>query len=116
MTETNIPAPRLPMGMDPEQVRELVRKHGTVYPVSVRKDEVTYTGLFKKPTLSIMSAAASAAGSDPLRSGEVLYKNCKLVADPEMDTDEEVHLAAIGGVNRLFRLLEAEVGEPLAVA
>jgi hypothetical protein len=105
---------QLPQGTTPEQLQELVRKHGTVYPVYVTKDDRVFAGLFKKPNLTIMGAAAAAGTSNPLRTGEVLYTNCKLVADPEMDSDEEVKLAAINQVGKLFRILEAEVGEPFA--
>lgn len=104
----------LPQGVTAEQLQELVRKHGTVYPVYVRKDERVITGLFRKPDLAVMGAAASAGTHDPIAGGRVIYNTCKLVVDPEMDSDDEVRLAATGQVGKLFRILEAEVGEPFA--
>lgn len=105
----------LPQGVSEEQLKKLVAKHGLVYPVHVRKDGAVLTGLFRKPTLADMSAAASVGAGNPLAAGELLYNSCKLAVDPAMDNDEEVRLSAINGVGKLFRILEAEVGEPFGV-
>jgi hypothetical protein len=102
---------RLPDGVTDEQLTQFQRKHGEVFPVRVRKDDKQFCGLFRKPKLSDMSAAQSLVSSDPMASGDLVYNSCKLAADPEMDSDEEVHLAAVKGVQRLFRVLEVEVGE-----
>lgn len=102
----------LPEGVTQEHVEQLVRKHGPVYPVRVTKAGQVYIGLFRKPKLSDMSAAATFGQSAPVEAGELLYRNCKLAADPAMDTDDEVHLSAINAVAKLFRVIEAEVGEP----
>lgn len=106
-------ATNLPQGVTPEEIKKLLAKHKELHPITVKADGRTICGLFKKPTLSILSAAAAAGASDPLKAGEVIYTNCKVLADAEMDTNEEVHLAAITQVNGLFRILQAEVGEPL---
>lgn len=103
---------QLPTNVTEEQLQELVRKHGTVYPVYVKKDDRTVCGLFKKPDLAIMGAAASAGTNDPVKAGQLIYNSCKLVVDPEMDSDDEVKMAAMNQVGKLFRLLEGEVGEP----
>lgn len=102
----------LPEGVSEEDVAKLVRKHGQVYPLTVRRDKASYTGLFRKPTLADMSAAASVGTDNPMAAGELLYNSCKLAVDPAMDNDDEVKVAAINGVGKLFRILEAEVGEP----
>ena len=103
---------RLPDGVTEEQLTQFVRKHGKVYPVRVPKDGTTHVGLFRKPTLTDMSAAASVGSSNPMAAGELLFNSCKLAVDPAMDQDDEVKVAAINGVSKLFRVLEAEVGEP----
>lgn len=113
MSETkNTKTSGLPAGVTPEQAKELARKHGAVYPVTVRKNKKAYVGLFKRPTLSILSAAAASAGDDAIRQGQVLYANCKLAVDPEVDQDEELLFGMITGVGSLFKVLAAEVGEP----
>lgn len=111
MAKTTPKEVQLPAGVTEAQVAELKRTHGSVHRVAVPKDGKVYVGLFRKPDLSVMSAAASVGTSDPIAAGEVVYKSCKLAADPEMDNDGEVHLAAMGAVGNLFRQLEAEVGE-----
>ncbi|MBS1940882.1 MAG: hypothetical protein JST38_08400 [Bacteroidetes bacterium] len=105
----------LPEGFTAERVKELARQHGAVYPVHVRKDGRIFTGLFKKPTLSIMSAAAAMGGDDAIKQGRVMYTNCKLAVDPQVDQDEELLFGMITGVGRLFKVLAAEVGEPFVV-
>ncbi len=103
---------RLPEGLAEEQLTQLVRKHGQVYPVRVPKDGLVHVGLFRKPTLADMSAAASVGTGNPMAAGELLYNTCKLAVDPALDSDDEVKLSAINAVSKLFKVLEAEVGEP----
>lgn len=102
----------LPDGVTDEQVQALVRRHGKVYPVRVAVDNQEYVGLFRKPTLADMSAASSLAATDPIGSNRLVYNSCKLVADKGMDENEEVLVAAMSKVAGLFRILQAEVGEP----
>ncbi|MCW5900489.1 MAG: hypothetical protein KIT10_14590 [Flavobacteriales bacterium] len=106
---------RLPDGVTQEQMNQLARQHGQVFPVRVKKDGKQFCGLFRKPKLSDMSAAAAVGMNDPLAAGDLVYNSCKLAADPEMDSDDEVHLAAVKSVQSLFRVLEAEVGEAFGV-
>lgn len=106
---------RLPDGVTEEQLTKFARQHGQVFPVRVRKDDKQYCGLFRKPKLSDMSAAASMVSSDPMAAGDLVYNSCKLAADAEMDSDDEVHLKAMTLVQTLFRTLEGEVGEAFGV-
>lgn len=105
---------RLPEGVTEEQLTQFMRQHGPdkVFPVRVRKNGVVHVGIFRKPTLIDMSAAASVGTSNPVAAGELLYSTCKLAVDNAMDNDDEVKLAAINGVSKLFKVLETEVGEP----
>jgi hypothetical protein len=103
----------LPDGVTEEQLTKWKRVHGAdkVFPVRVTKDGKTYVGVFRKPDLSDMSAAASVGQNNPVGSAELLYNSCKLAVDPQMDSDDEVKFGAMTGVGRMFRVLEAEVGE-----
>lgn len=105
---------RYPDGVTKEQVEQWRRKHGAdkVFPVRVPKDGKVYVGVFRKPDLSDMSAAASVGQGSAVDSAELLYNSCKLAVDPQMDSDDEVKFGAMMGVGKLFRVLEAEVGEP----
>lgn len=103
---------RLPEGVTEEQVTQWVRRHKQVFPIEVAKDEVIILGLFRKPTLADMSAAASVGVNSPMAAGELLYKSCKLAVDPAMDSDDEVMVGAINAVSSLFKVLQGKVGEP----
>lgn len=104
--------PKLPQGVTPEEVKRLIAKHGTLYPITVSKDGKTYVGLFKKPTLVIISAAMPHVESDPLKAGETIYNNCKVAIDPEIDQDDELKVGVMGACGRLFQVAQAQVGEP----
>lgn len=101
----------LPEGITDADVAQFKRTHGSVHRIAVPVDGKVYVGIFKKPDLSILSAAASVGAGDPIASAELVYNSCKLAADKAMDEDAEVHVAAMGAVGKLFRQLEAEVGE-----
>lgn len=105
---------RLPEGVTPEQLTQWQRKHGAdkVFPVRVKKDGKEFVGVFRKPNLTDMSAAASVGQGNPMASAELLYNSCKLAVDPEIEADDELKFGAMTGVGKLFRVLEAEVGEP----
>jgi hypothetical protein len=111
MTEPAKQELKLPQGVTEQQLTQWKRQHGKVYTVTVPQGDHVIRGLFKKPTLAILSAAASVGANDPIAAGSMVYESCKLAADVEMDTDEEVRLAAIKSVQGLFQQLTAEVGE-----
>ena len=106
---------RLPEGVTEEKLKQLIAKHGTVYPIRQVDGDKVYRGLFRKPNLADMSAAAS-LGNDQIAAGRFVYESCKLAVDPGVEDNDEVLLAFIKGVNKLFRSLEAEVGEPFGAA
>lgn len=105
---------RLPEGVTPEQLTQWQRKHGAdkVFPVKVKKGGKEHIGVFRKPNLTDMSAAASVGQGNPMASAELLYNSCKLAVDPEVEQDDELKFGMMTGVGKLFRVLEAEVGEP----
>lgn len=115
MAKKNDIAERLPEGVTLEKLKALEAKHGLVYPIRQVDGDKVYRGLFRKPTLADMSAAAS-LGNDQIAAGRLVYESCKLAVDPGVEDNEEVLLAFIKGVNKLFRSLEAEVGEPFGAA
>jgi hypothetical protein len=101
----------LPAGISEADLKKLVLQHGPLIPIRVMKDGATHTGLFKRPTLTMLSASAATGSNDPVKGLEVLYNTCKVKVDPAMDEDDEVRFAAMKSVNGLFRVLEGEVGE-----
>lgn len=107
-------AKEMPEGLTEADVKKLVMQHGQLYPITVKKDGRRITGLFKKPTLSIMAAANAGGGADLVKVGTIVFNSCKVHVPAEMESDDEVKLAALNKVGGLFRVLEAEVGEPFA--
>lgn len=107
---TKAPA-ELPQGISEAKLKSLKAQHGKVYAVNIPYAGKVVRGLFKKPTLAILSASASISATDPVGAGAMVYESCKLAVDPEMDDVDEVKLAAIMAVQGLFEKLTAEVGE-----
>jgi hypothetical protein len=113
-------APKLPKSVSPEELKKLIAKHGKgkLFPVTVEKGGQQYCAIAKKPTLAIIDAATSEArdanGIDPMRMMQFVYKNCVVVADPELDQDDELCAGARTAVFGLFKAAKAEVGEAYA--
>lgn len=103
----------LPKNVTPDDVKKLVLQHGKLTELTVRRDGESFTGLFKKPTLAILSACA-AKSDDPIGAARLMYNSCKVVVDAEVENDDELLVAMFGAVGRLFRTLQAEVGEVYA--
>lgn len=102
----------LPKNVTEADLKKLVMEHGKLYPVTVRREGQSFTGLFKKPTLAILGAASTK--DDPIAQGTLMYNSCVKAVDPEVTDDEELKLAMINGVAKLFNILQAEVGEAYA--
>ncbi len=66
-------------------------------------------GYFKKPNLETIAAASRFMDSDPVRGGSVVMENCWLGGDEEIKTNDEVKFSVLLQVNKLFRVLEAQV-------
>ncbi|MBL8002392.1 MAG: hypothetical protein JNL05_10560 [Flavobacteriales bacterium] len=108
---------KLPKGTTDEQLKALIAKHVTVHPITVTKDGQSYTALLKKPTIAVMAAATVASQATPgaidvYKMGQVIYRSCMLVADPEIDLDEELLAGAMLKASQLFKAAQAELGEP----
>lgn len=102
----------LPKHVTEADLKKLVLEHGPLFPVTVKRDGETFTGLFKKPSLGIISAASTK--EDNIAQGKLMYNSCVKAIDPEVEQDDELMLGMISGVGKLFRVLQAEVGEPYA--
>lgn len=103
----------LPKNVTPDDVKKLVLQHGKLTELTVKRDGKSYTGLFKKPTLAVLSACATKS-DDPIAAARLMYNSCKVVVDEEVEKEDELLVAMFGGVGKLFRTLQAEVGEEYA--
>lgn len=105
--------PLLPKNVTLDDVKKLVLQHGKLTELTVRRDNESYTGLFKKPTLAILSACA-AKSDDPIASARLMYNSCKVVVDEEVEKDDELLVGMFTLVGKLFRTVQGEVGEVYA--
>lgn len=112
MTEPAKQELKLPQGVTEQQLTQWKRQHGKVYPINVHYKGNVVRGLFRKPTLAMISASAPMLQTDPVGAMALTYESCKLAADPEFDTVDELKLAAYTAVQRLWESITAEVGEP----
>lgn len=113
--------PKLPKSITAEELKKLVAKHGKgkVVPLYGDKDGVTYVALVKKPSLKVIDAGTSEArtpdgGVDPMRLIDFIWRNCKLVVDPEIEADDELLSGARNACFSLFKAAKFEVGEAFA--
>lgn len=88
-----------------EQVNEWKHKHGEVFRVVV-EDKACY---LRKPDRKMLSFAASAGKTDPMRMSETLLKNCWLDGDMEIQTDDAYFLGASSKLDQLITIKEAEL-------
>jgi hypothetical protein len=104
----------LPGGVKQSQINAWKREHDEVYSVSVKDGDKEFTGYFKKPDLAIIGLAGkyaqeSTESYDPIKSGNIIFDNCWLGGDKEIQEQGEYKLAAISKIGRLFRILEADI-------
>lgn len=108
-------AKTLPCGISEAQLKQWKNEHGedNIHVVEVPRidDEGTgnYEGIFRKPDMSIISAASKYAESDPIKAGEILYENCKLKVDPEMDAKPEIKASTFAQLMKMFKVREAKI-------
>lgn len=107
------PKELLPGGVTQSQIDNW-KKDFPVYkisvPISDAEDAHKVTGYFKKPNLTVLSAATS-AGNDPLRVGNIMLESLFLAGDPEIKGNDEVKMSVMLELNKLFKVRQAEVGE-----
>lgn len=93
------------------QIKLWKQKHGKVFEIVVKDKDKEYKGYFKKPGIDILSAASKYVTDDPIKSSRIIYENCKLAIDPEVETNEELQLSMMLACNQLFQIKLAEVKE-----
>ncbi len=122
----------MPLGVTQEMIDEWKRLYKGVSLITVRKklevgrqksedgsqkpedgspefETKEYYGYFRKPNLMIIAAAGKYSDTEPIKSGEVLFDNCKLQIDPELQNDDELKMSVIIRLNGLFEMHETEV-------
>lgn len=88
-----------------EQIEGWKKKHGKVYQITV-EDKTCY---LRKPDRNTLAYAISASQQNPLEFGEVILNNCWLAGDEEIRTEDAYFLAAMGKLEGLFEIKQAEL-------
>ena len=89
----------------PEQIKEWKKKHGDVFRIVV-EDKACY---LRKPDRKVLSFAAAAGKSDPMKVGEAILKNCWLDGDMEIQNEDSYFLGASGKLDQMVEVKEAEL-------
>lgn len=88
-----------------EQINKWKQEHGTVFRIKV-EDKACY---LRTPDRKVLSYAATAGKTDPLKFGETIIKNCWLDGDKEIQTNDAYFLAASGQLDKMVEVKEAEL-------
>lgn len=93
------------MEITKEQIENWKVQHGEVFKIVVG-DKVCY---LKQPTRQILSFAAVAGQTDPLKYNEVILERCWLAGDEEIKTDTGLFLSVSTKISQLVEVKEAEL-------
>lgn len=91
-------------------------KHGKVFQVDVPLDDVKETenvasGYICKPDFAVLSAVAAVANDDPMMAVEILFKNCYLGGDPEIENVLENKMSVAAQIRQIFKVRVARIKE-----
>lgn len=88
-----------------EQIQEWKRKHGDVFHIVV-EDKACY---LRKPDRKVLSYAAAAGKTDPMKVNETILKNCWLDGDMEIQNNDAYFLGASSKLDQMVEVKEAEL-------
>jgi hypothetical protein len=91
------------------QIKQWKARWGEVFEITTNTDEGKVASYFKKPNLDCISAASKFATEDPIKSGNILFENCKLWLNPAIEGDDEAKMGIIQALGQLFKVKEAEI-------
>lgn len=98
------------MELEQIDIEALKREHGELFKIEMETDDgKTVAGIFKKPTIKVLSAVAKTAETDKIKAALVMYNQCKVEVDPEIEASDELKLSAAEAVGDLFKRYTASV-------
>lgn len=75
------------------QLKRWKHKYKRVVKLSIEDDDgTTLFAYFRKPTIEIRSAVLQASKIDEFKALQVLFKNCYLGGDPDIEEDDDLRL------------------------
>lgn len=90
----------------PEVIQGWKDKYKTVHKLTV-DDKTAYLRKPDRRTLSL--AMSKIAKGDIMGGSDAILSNCWLGGDPEIKTDDDLFMAAVGKVGELIQVKEAEL-------
>ena len=94
------------------QINQWKKKWGEVFQIDVPLDDEAKdnaVGYFKKPTLDSIKASSKYLESDPIKAGEIVFNQCWLGGDAEIQENDEVKMSAMQKVSSLFKVRQASL-------
>jgi hypothetical protein len=95
-----------PVNPTPEDIQGWKEKYKNVHKLTIG-DKTAYLKNPDRKTLSL--AMSRIAKSDIMGGSEAILENCWLGGNPEIKTDDELFMAAVGKVGDLIQVKEAEL-------
>lgn len=87
------------------KIKELKAKHGPIFKITVGDK----TCVLKRPDRKTISYASSVGSKDPLKFNEIILKNCWLMGDEEIQTDDYLFMSASAKMGEIIDIKEAEL-------
>ena len=89
-----------------KEIQDFKKQYGDIFMLTV-EDEAAC--LLKKPDRKTLSMATSLTSKSPMKSNEVILRNCWLAGDDVIKTKDEYFLAACQQLEQLIEFKSAEI-------
>lgn len=105
---------KLPCGITADQLAAWKKQYGENsvkhIPVYTKPEDKSHfhSLVVRVPGLEEISKAAKFA-TEPFKAGLILYNECKLVADPEVEANDSIKASACVSLSKIFKIYESEV-------
>jgi len=88
-----------------KEIEALKAKHGQLHMLNVEDK----WAILKAPSRTVLSLASVKGTQDPMRFNEIILKNCMVLGDEEIRTDDAYFLAASGQLSKIIEMKEASL-------
>lgn len=99
----------------PKELKDsLIQEHGkeNLRILELPKDDLETSALeviVKVPNRTVMSQFMRFIDNNPKKAQEILISNCLLTSKEEVNADDALFMAAVGGIGELFPIRQARV-------
>ncbi len=96
-------------GLSATELDHLKAKHGYLSLITVTDNTKEYQGIFKEPTMDILSAVTALSKQDEVKASLALFDNCLVQCDEEMKQRPRIKLSAIAQLSETMKPLEGHI-------